>query len=440
MEPAAGHYVRLKTPASGALERLARPMKRHGHRSHAKSTNRRPSSAVLSAEADPEQERHIAHYCPSHQVREQASSEHGSASAGAIAPPAAGLLHYAVSIAIVVIGALSMVFALYVGEEILFPLVVAVVIRLLLAPAQRFLTERARLPSWAAGIVLVIALIGLISAVAAAVTIPASQWVQKAPETIPALKQKIVVLRRPIDYLQQGLSELEGAVSAQQEIGPSQAPASRPYSPIFGNLAGDTATVLARFFTAMVLLFFLLSFGDRLLRAFIEILPHFAEKRRTVEIANEIEGSITKYLVIVTLMNAAVGTATALLMWAFGFSDPILWGTAAFLLNYVPILGPLVGVLVFFAAGLLTFDSPWYATLPACGYLLIHVIEGENVTPMLLASRLTLNPILVLLSVFCWYALWGIPGAFLAVPLLAIFKIFCDRIDPLKPIGHLIGS
>ena len=59
---------------------------------------------------------------------------------------------------------------------------------------------------------------------------------------------------------------------------------------------------------------------------------------------------------------------------------------------------------------------------------------------MLLARRLTLNPILILLSVLSWYALWGVPGALLAVPLLAIFKIFCDRIDPLKPVGHLIGS
>ena len=145
-------------------------------------------------------------------------------------------------------------------------------------------------------------------------------------------------------------------------------------------------------------------------------------------------------LAIVTMMNAAVGLATGVLMWAFGFADPTLWGTAAFVLNYIPILGPLVGVLIFFAAGLLTFDSPWYAIFPAGGYLLIHIIEGENVTPILLASRLTLNPIFVLLSVFCWYALWGIPGALLAVPLFAIFKIFCDRVDPLKPIGHLIGS
>jgi predicted PurR-regulated permease PerM len=287
----------------------------------------------------------------------------------------------------------------------------------------------------------VLALIGAISAVTGAVAIPASQWIQKAPQTIPIIKEKIAVLHRPIDYLQDELRELEAAaISAHPDMVPQEQAVPKSYSPVFGNLASSTAIVLARFFTAMVLLFFLLSFGDRLLRAFVEILPRFSEKRQTVEIAKEIEHSITKYLVIVTMMNAAVGLATGVLMWAFGFADPMLWGTAAFLLNYIPILGPLVGVLLFFAAGLLTFDSPWYAIFPAGGYLLIHVVEGENVTPMLLASRLTLNPILVILSVLSWYALWGVPGALLAVPLLAIFKIFCDRIDSLKPIGHLIGS
>jgi predicted PurR-regulated permease PerM len=127
-------------------------------------------------------------------------------------------------------------------------------------------------------------------------------------------------------------------------------------------------------------------------------------------------------------------------MWAIGLGDPLLWGIAAFLLNYIPILGPFAGVLMFFAAGVLTYEWPWYAFIPAGAYLLIHVVEGEIVTPMLLSSRLTLNPVLIIVSLFFWHTLWGIPGALLAVPLLAIIKILCDRIDQLKPIGHIIGS
>ena len=139
-------------------------------------------------------------------------------------------------------------------------------------------------------------------------------------------------------------------------------------------------------------------------------------------------------------MNALVGIVTGLAMWASGLGDPILWGTMAFLLNYIPILGPLTGIGIFLIAGILALDWPWFALLPTFLYTLIHIAEGELVTPMLLARRFTLNPVVVIVSLFFWHALWGIPGALLAVPLLAMFKIVADRVDPLKPIGHVIGA
>jgi predicted PurR-regulated permease PerM len=111
----------------------------------------------------------------------------------------------------------------------------------------------------------------------------------------------------------------------------------------------------------------------------------------------------------------------------------------AFLLNYVPILGPTAGVITFFLAGLVTLDPLWLAFVPAGLYLLIHVAEGETITPMLLARRFTVNPVLVMIGVFFWYWMWGVVGAILATPLLAITKIICDRIEPLQPVGHFIG-
>ena len=174
-------------------------------------------------------------------------------------------------------------------------------------------------------------------------------------------------------------------------------------------------------------LFFLLAAGDRLLRGFIEVLPRISDKKQTLIIANEIEQNITTYLVTVSLMNALVGTATGLVMWMLGLGDPFLWGIAAFLLNYVPILGPMVGVAIFFAVGIFHLRvSPWYAFIPAGAYLLIHIVEGETVTPMLLADRLTLNPVVVIVSLFFWHTVWGIPGAILAVPTARNHK------DPLR--------
>jgi predicted PurR-regulated permease PerM len=132
------------------------------------------------------------------------------------------------------------------------------------------------------------------------------------------------------------------------------------------------------------------------------------------------------------------GVATGTVMAICGVGDPVLWGTVAFLLNYIPILGPMIGVVVFLLSGLLSIDSLWVAFLPAGLYLLIHLVEGETVTPMLLARRFTINPVLVILSLVFWYWMWGVPGAVLSTPMLAITKIICDRVRPLMAFGHFI--
>jgi predicted PurR-regulated permease PerM len=137
----------------------------------------------------------------------------------------------------------------------------------------------------------------------------------------------------------------------------------------------------------------------------------------------------------ITAMNAAVGVTTGVAMYLCGLGDPLLWGASAFLLNYIPILGPLLGTVIFLLVGMLSFDSLWGALLPPALYFGIHLLEGEALTPMLLARRFTLNPVLVILSLVFWFWMWGVPGAILAVPLLAILKIICGRLGPLKALG-----
>jgi predicted PurR-regulated permease PerM len=188
----------------------------------------------------------------------------------------------------------------------------------------------------------------------------------------------------------------------------------------------------------VLVLFFLLVSGDTFLRRLVEILPRFKNKRQAVDISQQIESDVSAYLFTITIMNLAVGVATGTVMALCGVGDPVLWGTVAFLLNYIPILGPMIGVVVFVLAGLLSITALWGAFLPAGLYLLIHLVEGETVTPMLLARRFTINPVLVILSLVFWYWMWGVPGAILSTPMLAITKIICDRIRPLMAFGHFI--
>jgi predicted PurR-regulated permease PerM len=302
---------------------------------------------------------------------------------------------------------LALLTAAYVAREIVLPLVFAIILKLLLQPALRIL-ERVHVPRMLAALLLILALFGTIIGLGTAISGPARTWAAKLPEGIPRLQERLSFMREPIDTLQRFLQQVEDFGAT----GPSpNAAASAPGSTLLTTLFTGTRNFASGFFTTVLFLFFLLVSGDIFLLRLVEILPRFSSKRQVVEISQQVESDISAYLVTITTMNAAVGIAMALAMWLTGVGDPILWGTVAFLLNYVPILGPALGVLIFLFAGLLTIDSLWQALLPAALYLAFHLIEGETVTPMLLAKRFTLNPVLVIISLVFWFWMWGIPGA-----------------------------
>jgi len=357
----------------------------------------------------------------------------------AVKPDGAAAPRQVRSVALLVLATLAVIYTLYFGSALLLPLALAAVLKLLLQPVMRVLTTRLRLPTALAALLVILVVFCVIAGIAFSLSLPASQWLHRAPELLPLLQQKLAILRRPIGYLEEGLKQLE-QMAPGGSAGGGQSFSGGSLMGFAGSVFSGTAATLAGFFTTMVLLFFLLASGDRLLRGLVDILPRFSDKRRAVEIADEVESNIARYLLTITMMNGLVGIATGLVMKFTGVGDGLLWGVVAFCLNYVPILGPFTGVVIFFAVGFLSFQSPWYALLPAGLYLLIHIAEGETITPMLLARRFTLNPVLVIVSLFFWHLIWGVPGALLAVPLLAVAKIFCDHIDPLKPAGHLIGS
>jgi predicted PurR-regulated permease PerM len=330
--------------------------------------------------------------------------------------------------------ALALLAAAYIASEIILPFVFAIVLKLLLQPAFRIL-ERLHVPRIIAALLLILALFGTVVGLGTAISSPAGTWAAKLPEGIPRLQERLSFMREPVDTLQRFLRQVEDF----GETGPSPTVAAPAQGPtLLSKLFTGTRNFASGFFTTVLFLFFLLVYGDIFLHRLVEILPRFRSKRQVVEISQQIESDISAYLVTITIMNAAVGIATALAMWFTGVGDPILWGTVAFLLNYVPILGTALGILIFLFAGLLTHDTLWLALLPAGLYFGFHLIEGETVTPMLLAKRFTLNPVLVIISLVFWFWMWGIPGAILSMPMLAITKIICDRLQPLAKFGHFL--
>jgi predicted PurR-regulated permease PerM len=249
------------------------------------------------------------------------------------------------------------------------------------------------------------------------------------------LQQRLNVLSRPIAALQNFADQAQGLT---QGIERKAVPVAVQGSGLSDRLLSGTRSFASGLLETVLVLFFLLVSGDTFLRRLVEIMPRFRDKRQAVDISKQIESDVSAYLFTVTIMNLAVGVASGTVMALCGVGDPVLWGTVAFLLNYIPILGPMTGVMVLLLAGLLSINSPWGAFLPAGLYLLIHLVEGETVTPMLLARRFTINPVLVILSLVFWYWMWRVPGAILSTPMLAITKIVCDRIRPLMAFGHFM--
>jgi predicted PurR-regulated permease PerM len=140
------------------------------------------------------------------------------------------------------------------------------------------------------------------------------------------------------------------------------------------------------------------------------------------------------------MINASVGLSVWIFVGFLGLPHPLLWGVAAFLLHYIPFVGATGGIVAMALVSLIHFDSIWYALLPPLAYVFCAMIEGNLATPIFLGRWLTLNPIAIILAFLVWSYLWGVIGTLLAVPILATFKIFCDRIEPLKRLGSFLGQ
>jgi predicted PurR-regulated permease PerM len=339
---------------------------------------------------------------------------------------------------VVLLAMLSLIAVLcvaYVAAPIVLPIVLAFVLKLLFQPGMRVL-ERMHVPRGLAALFLILLVFGAIVAIGAAVSGPAAEWAAKLPDGIPRLQERLRFLSQPIETLRTFMHQLDGMMAGGG--GAASHADGGSSSAIAAILFTGTTHFASGFFETILILFFLLVSGNTFLKRIVEILPSFKDKRQVVGISQQVEENISMYLVTITVMNAAVGLATGAAMWLTGLGDPILWGVVAFLLNFVPIMGPLFGVGIFLLAGLLVLDPLWTALMPAALYLGIHVIEGEIITPMLLAKRFTLNPVLVIISLIFWFWMWGVPGAILAVPMLAILKIVSDRVRPLKALGHVL--
>ena len=188
---------------------------------------------------------------------------------------------------------------------------------------------------------------------------------------------------------------------------------------------------------SLIVLYFALAFGDRVLVNFARLC---GTKGNVSDIVQDVQHELGTYLLTITAINIGLGVCTGVALALIGMPDAELWGVMAAVLNYIPIAGSITGTIV---AGLVAYADSGHWEVPLIAMLLFYgltQIESNFVTPLILGRRMRLNPLCVLLAVAFWGWLWGIVGAIVAVPLLAATKVLTERFDRLKGIAQLLSS
>jgi predicted PurR-regulated permease PerM len=339
------------------------------------------------------------------------------------------------SLAITGLFVLALFYTLYFARAFFLPIVLALLLDFLLSPLIRTL-KRARIPEPLGAALVVLALLGATGGIVYRLAGPAREWASKLPASMREAENRLQKLRRPVEQVSKTAEQVEEAA----KVNDSKATEVVVKGPSLSErLFGTTQTILTTLLEVIILLYFLLAAGDLFLQKLIKVLPQLRDKKKAVAIARETESSISTYLVTVTLLNMGLGLGVAAVMYLLGMPNPILWGALAAFAEFIPYLGATAMVGLLSLAGLVTFDQVGHAFLVPAGYFAVNLLQSQFISPLILGRRLTLNPVAIFIGLVFWWWIWGVPGAFIAVPLIATFKIFCDHIEALAPIGEFLG-
>lgn len=341
-------------------------------------------------------------------------------------------------VSIVGLFVLAVFYTLYFAKTLVLPIVLAVLLNFLLSPVVRSLA-RYRIPRILTAAVLIVSLLSVAFFTVYKLSQPASQFIAAIPDRLPVVEHKlrsVIEPMRDVAETAKDVEEVTGSTTTETEAtpvvmrGPGLLESSYGYIQSIG--AGGFITV--------ILLMFLLSMDQVFLHKLVRVLPTFKDKRMVVEIFREIEIDISRYLLTVTLINTALGTAVAMTLYFMGVPNAIMWGVMAGMFNYIPYLGPGITLVMLLLVGVMTFDEVVWMAAPAFAYACLNMVEAYCLTPLTLGNRLNLNPVAIFLSLAFWSFLWSVPGMLLAVPILVTVKLLCDHVERLSPLSEFLAA
>ncbi|MDQ0391459.1 AI-2E family transporter [Labrys monachus] len=349
----------------------------------------------------------------------------GDPPADLLRPPPDLVLRYA-AVGILLI---LLVGALKASQLFSMPITAGVVLGLIFGPVTDWIADRG-VPRALAAALVVVSFLAILLVAAGMLAVPLALWADQIPAMIAVLRAKVALL---FDL---------GRLLGDATVGPAEAPVQALIAAGTGGgswleVALASGAFAGGFLLCIFTMYFYLS-TRRQMEAHVLRLWLKREARKSAgDFFDRVERRVALYLGIITVINCVMGLIAGLLAWGGGFIYPPAWAAFAAMMNYIPLIGPLIVTAALLAAGFLVAPTAVAALWPAGLYFLCHLVEGELATPALVGHRLTTSPLLVFLSFAFWLWLWGPVGAVLATPILLIivvaFRVFAEyrhSVDP----------
>lgn len=339
---------------------------------------------------------------------------------------------------LLVLATLAVGYTLWAAQEVLLPVLLAMFFALVGNPIIRVL-RKLYIPRFLGALIVLLGGMAVTGLLAQKMLPSAMEWAQQAPREMRQLAPKLRELTKPVQDANKAAENFARAAAGSQTSSRQpqivQAAADDPYRKLLA-----TPRVVASLLAVVLLTFFFMVYGENLQRNAIALLPGRQQKKFTVEILHSIEREVSRYVLTISIINTVVGFVFAGVLYLLGLplAEALLWGTMAALLNFAPYVGPLIGMVAMLLVGFVSFEQPFQSMLPAIAYLVLHTIEGQIVTPIILGRRMALSPLILILALMLFGWLWGIIGLLLAVPLLVCVKLVLARVEGMEGWARLL--
>lgn len=303
--------------------------------------------------------------------------------------------------------------ALYLTRVIALPITAGIIFGLVLGPAVDALVRRS-VPQHLAAAIVVLAFLSVIVSAIMVLAVPVAGWSDQGPAMVAALKSKLAGIFVMMEDAKAAIGSLMG--KSGTELSVSQG------NPLL-DLAMSSSAIAGGMLIFVATVYFWLATRRHLKARALRLCLGRGARKSAGAFFQEIESRVARYFTLVTVINLGMGLLTMGIAWLAGLPYPIFWGALAFILNYLAFIGPIIVTATLFAGALIDAPSALAAIWPAAAYFVIHLIEGNAVTPVFVGNRLTVSPFLVFIGFIFWLWLWGPVGAVLSTPILLVAMV-----------------